>query len=1101
MQVEDKKILIDLSQDIDTQAVKPENLIHQEAKRDFLASVRSTFERIEGFKKELGRDADDHCWKRYHDVMTIHGTRGSGKTTFLLSMLQYVSSPETYLQDEQNFPRGIINLGLIDPTLLGSRENLLYTIIDRIKGRVKRFVEHQHGGYNNDERCNKQERWHNQLFKLAQGLKSIGEGERERKEFDWDAQLLMQESLDRVSHGGDLEREFHRFVNLSLDIMGERAFILGLDDIDTRFDYGWDVLEVLRKYLTTPQLIVALSGDLELYALLVEREQLRMFGLDFTKKPGIKEQEILRKIKILTEQYIQKTLNPKHRISIYNINEYLTIKQYEILIYDSTTGHLSKNIKLILREMFQKILVTNEIGQLEFYMQTILNFPFRNILRTLEEIVKYTGTNWKLSSEIEKLPSSDHKRPLIPNLPDPVSLLLGALNRVFMEQFKTIGFNQDELFETNFVKIIQTFMACLTKANILNHGFRFIPNFNDNWINIAIMLTGAKITQLMCKIPQNVFEYAFRTCLAIEIINMRNVNYKTVYNFLRLFEQSIMSPILIARRSIGIIYETLPNKESTSSYFGSMQVCSPYEFSQNAFKNLYFQYTNPDEQYYAEPLLSEFTNKLQAETMTNNDGHYLINSFETAKNSITSWHSRLIPMLFSSLSHNKKESYFVSFFNILGIISAILNPEITLNNIKELLARLSQVLMSFPLYGNTEQNQKYFFKNQEVKDDEEINEYLETSLNVYEGEIDFDDYFINEIINWKQFWATETLKVNPNLVAKAFTRFFYSLRSIDSNLGVQFKYIGNFLHRCIIAFFNSILIEECASLPEEKRIVLNKNNSIDSDLFFLRNLDKLGLTNSEDLSSQFIIDKPTLDNYPLKNGAITYTTSANLPKFDRYLDFSFFSMIFSFPAWSFFLQPPNKNDASLFNNIFNIQLLFSIDYIFKENNSISNIESKQKIISECINQFSARLNMTAVEFSGIKFVNLFYILNSIASPQKAYKTVRYLPLYAGIKIDNLPNPYLTKDGTYINLPPTNIKQRFILLYDLFTAKKSYFYELAKNHNVLDFDGTDQDVAIFNKIIMPLLFHIYNRKVSIKIRTKSSSDLIRIFKETVLDNTN
>ncbi|MBF0507384.1 MAG: hypothetical protein HQK57_00450 [Deltaproteobacteria bacterium] len=45
--------------------------------------------------------------------------------------------------------------------------------------------------------------------------------------------------------------------------------VILIDDVDTAFQRGWRVLETVRKYLVTPHLIVIVSGDLELYEMVI----------------------------------------------------------------------------------------------------------------------------------------------------------------------------------------------------------------------------------------------------------------------------------------------------------------------------------------------------------------------------------------------------------------------------------------------------------------------------------------------------------------------------------------------------------------------------------------------------------------------------------------------------------------------------------------------------------------------------------------------------------------------------------------------------------------------------------------------------------------
>ena len=66
----------------------------------------------------------------------------------------------------------------------------------------------------------------------------------------------------------------------ALEVMGKKAFVLTFDDVDTNFRHGHVILETIRKYLTSKQLIILLSGDLDLYGRLIRKNIYSTFGGD-----------------------------------------------------------------------------------------------------------------------------------------------------------------------------------------------------------------------------------------------------------------------------------------------------------------------------------------------------------------------------------------------------------------------------------------------------------------------------------------------------------------------------------------------------------------------------------------------------------------------------------------------------------------------------------------------------------------------------------------------------------------------------------------------------------------------------------------------------
>ena len=65
--------------------------------------------------------------------------------------------------------------------------------------------------------------------------------------------------------------------------------VLMFDDSDVDFKKSWPVLETIRKYLSIPEIIVILSGDLKFYRLSVRKQHWMNFGKGLLKNEYDKE--------------------------------------------------------------------------------------------------------------------------------------------------------------------------------------------------------------------------------------------------------------------------------------------------------------------------------------------------------------------------------------------------------------------------------------------------------------------------------------------------------------------------------------------------------------------------------------------------------------------------------------------------------------------------------------------------------------------------------------------------------------------------------------------------------------------------------------------
>lgn len=303
----DQKIIIDLNE-TDTKGFETNNFIQVQA-RDKLFTLINKF--IEHIPKEFGK------YDRVHHTILIQGKRGSGKTSFILSVKDQIEKGFKNPNEEIKTPESLEILDIIDPTLIESKEHVFINIITRIKENVEHQIKNKSDSTYTD--------WKDSLKKLAGGLSMLdGVGGEHLKESIWDSpELSLEKGLSNSKHGYKLEENFKIFIHKSLKVLNQKAFVLILDDIDTSLNEGRLILETIRKYLTTPELITILLGDIELYSTLVR--QLQWEKID-SEKTLLNYEEKNRdiytaQIEHLEEQYLIKILMPENRINLYSLSE------------------------------------------------------------------------------------------------------------------------------------------------------------------------------------------------------------------------------------------------------------------------------------------------------------------------------------------------------------------------------------------------------------------------------------------------------------------------------------------------------------------------------------------------------------------------------------------------------------------------------------------------------------------------------------------------------------------------------------------------------------------------------------------------------------
>ena len=313
-------------------------------------------------------------FRRRHDAIALLGERGTGKSNFLVNL-------KTILGEED-----FAFLKIIDPTLFDDRQNILVAIIFMIQDVVEKYRDKE------DESIHKD--WMLILSELAEGLNLVDDGigsNPMQKDLWDDAKLVMDRGLNVSRHGHTFERNFHKFLSSSLKLIGKKAIILRFDDIDTNPEKGWQVLEVIRKYLTTPHLQVVISGDLKLYSKIVRLEQWKRLH----KLQDYGDDANLRKtIDNLEEQYLSKILQPTNRIFLRTLrhSEYSNEESYRTLLKKKDkdkTGKIEKylfpiepTVKNVYTKIFSEVFNLSH-NLLDSTNSLIMTLPIRTNLQVL----------------------------------------------------------------------------------------------------------------------------------------------------------------------------------------------------------------------------------------------------------------------------------------------------------------------------------------------------------------------------------------------------------------------------------------------------------------------------------------------------------------------------------------------------------------------------------------------------------------------------------------------------------------------------------------------------------------------------------------------
>lgn len=366
--LDNKKAIANITIDLEykDKIFKNENIINQDELYKIADEIEKRIESIE----EVINDNIINTPITYNSIL-ISGSRGAGKTSFLFS-----------LRNKLKKNADIEILDFLDPTLIEEKAHIFFTIISLIKSKVcEKFNK---TGYENDFLIYSKKSWHESLNKLAKGLPLIDGACLKTPDFWDDATHILNKALDDVNSSFELRKNFEGFLKLSLEILNKKVFLLFIDDVDTKFDKSWSLLETIRKYLATKYIITILTGDFDLFSMSIRKHQWENFGKDFigneTRNDNEKFEFFKSKITDIEAQYIEKILPVQHRYALRTFKEILEDRTNEIKI--KFNDGKEQEYRKFYKSVFNKFGLYNSFEQEPFEI-VIQDFPVRTQMSLL----------------------------------------------------------------------------------------------------------------------------------------------------------------------------------------------------------------------------------------------------------------------------------------------------------------------------------------------------------------------------------------------------------------------------------------------------------------------------------------------------------------------------------------------------------------------------------------------------------------------------------------------------------------------------------------------------------------------------------------------
>ncbi len=374
------EVLIHLEQGDSAKALSIDQLVHRENYERLRDQVIKHLDDL-GSAESVSQHVQPagSGWTQFLD-----GTRGAGKSTFL-------SSVKIALENDARVNGHLSFIDLIDPSRIERSEIILLVILQQLRKRVDDALKVQRRSQDEQLR----EEWHRAFKGVAGGLSMFAKDHHPLNDLDPD--LFLEWGLERAGDSANLRTKLHCLFSTACRILGVRALMFAFDDADTDSTHAVSLLECIRKYLDAPVVMVLVTGDLELYSLLVRQHFAqtvagkREAALELQRRStqGDRSAQYLRMIDHLEEQYLLKLFPIRRRMQLQPLSNVMA--RANCRVTHPAWGTESINVRDVVQAIVRRGLRVKTSGDVSIYVDFLLKQPLRSVLQVMASCAPFLG--------------------------------------------------------------------------------------------------------------------------------------------------------------------------------------------------------------------------------------------------------------------------------------------------------------------------------------------------------------------------------------------------------------------------------------------------------------------------------------------------------------------------------------------------------------------------------------------------------------------------------------------------------------------------------------------------------------------------------------
>ncbi|WP_156179819.1 MULTISPECIES: hypothetical protein [Delftia] len=502
-------ILIKLDQGESTKSFPTEELINRRHYQSLREQIKVHLE-----STVLLSDLSKHSRFPFGSGWTqfVDGSRGAGKSTFLSSVRKALTE-DLEIKDKMMF------FDIIDPSRIEHSQMPLLVILQTIRKKVDLVIgDRRKLGENSFY-----EDWRRAFSRVAGGLSLFA------KDFhpldDLDPELFLDWGLERTSDSIRLRDGLHQLFEIACRILNVRALILGFDDADTDSTLAIPLLESIRKYLDTPHVMVLVTGDLELYSLLMRQR----FGktvvgrsdaavdLQRSSKQGDRSAQYLRMIDHLEEQYLLKIFPIRRRLQLQSLWNVGTREECRVTHKD--WGEASFLVKDVVDALIKHGLRVKTQSDVDQYTEFLLKQPLRTILQLIERCAPYLVG--EKSKRLDSLSWS----------PELTQALSRSLHALALTSLYKLSIDTDAIAERELPALIQAVFDLSLQDGDIDTAPYLRPMSADLNIKACFAALASEVPNFCAQNPGMAIKYLLRGPGSVSLYSFAQENLKSGGSF------------------------------------------------------------------------------------------------------------------------------------------------------------------------------------------------------------------------------------------------------------------------------------------------------------------------------------------------------------------------------------------------------------------------------------------------------------------------------------------------------------------------------------------------------------------------------------------